>query len=314
MNRKYIFSAIFLCFFINSFIFAQEQDEEEAKPPSEVEFNPYAPYLQPQDIDPALFFSPVRRDEGEYVVGPEDLLEVQVYQVPELNTTARIGGDGAITLPVVGPIIVSGLTVNAVSEKIAKTLEDKYIQDPQVNVSVKEFKSQKISIIGMVKSPGSYSLSGPRTIIQLIAEAGGLMPEAGDSILIFRQARDGRSARLAIPKEELFVKGSTAWNIPLRSGDVVNIPAEESITVSILGALATPGIYPLSTSDGATLLKAIAKAGGLKQASKGNVTIKRQRNGKEVIMEVKLGDILSGKIPDFELQNGDVIIIKERFF
>lgn len=312
MIKKYTFSVFFLCF-LAAFCFGQENSPADDQ--SEVEFNPYAQYLQPPDVDPALFFSPPRRQEDEYVVGSEDLLEVQVYQVPELNTTARVGGDGAITLPVVGAVNVGGLTLNAVSSKIAETLEAKYVQNPQVNVLVKEFKSQKVSIIGLVKAPGSYSLAGPRTIIQLIAESGGLMPEAGGSILIFRQTKDGRSARLAIPKEELLVKGSTSWNIPLRNGDVINVPAEEQITVSILGALTTPGIYALNVSEGATLLKAIAKAGGLKQASKGGVKIKRQQgSGKETVVEVNLGDILSGTIPDFELKDGDVIIIKERFF
>jgi polysaccharide export outer membrane protein len=314
MIRKYTFILIFLVLLPPTVCFSQEERKKNESP-SEVEFNPYAKYLQPSDIDPGLFFSPRKNDQREYVVGPEDLLEVQVYQVPELNTTARVEGDGSITLPVVGPITIGGMKLDQVNAKIEQTLEAKYVQNPQVNVLVKEYKSQKVSIIGMVKSPGSYSLSGPRTIIQLIAEAGGLAAEAGKSIFIFRQANDGRSARLSIPKDELLVKGSTAWNIPLRAGDVINVPAEQQITVSILGALTTPGIYSLTVSDGPTLLKAIARAGGLKQASKGGVKIKRiGENGKESVVEVDLGEILSGRIPDFELKDGDVIIIKERFF
>jgi protein involved in polysaccharide export with SLBB domain len=115
---------------------------------------------------------------------------------------------------------------------------------------------------------------------------------------------------------DLLIKGDPKWNIWLLSGDIVSIPPEEAITVSVLGAVRSPGIYKLPVGEGASLLRAIALAGGLNdRASKSGIQIKRGTNlGKESITKVDLGKILSGEEPDVFLEEGDVIIVKESFF
>ena len=127
---------------------------------------------------------------------------------------------------------------------------------------------------------------------------------------------DGRSARLTVPLSELLIKGNPQWNIWLLSGDIISIPPEEAISVSILGAVRSPGIYKLPVGEGASLLRAIALAGGLNdRASKRGIQIKRGRGlGEESVMKVDLGKILSGERPDVILEEGDVIIVKESFF
>jgi polysaccharide biosynthesis/export protein len=270
--------------------------------------------LEPTDADPALFFT-VPANSTDYVLGPEDVIELKVLQMNELNVTIRIAGDGSITLPFLGSVKVSGLTAPELSDKIAKLLGDQFLQNPQVSVFVKEFNSQKISIIGSVQTPGTYSLTGPRTIIQMLAQSGGVRPDAGKGIFVFRQDLKGQSTRLGILRENLLMKGDPAWNIWLRAGDVVNIPPQEQISISLFGAVATPGVYNLISGSESTLLKAIARAGGLQRASKSGVKIKRKNaSGKESILEVNLDEILSGKKPDIPLQDGDLIIIKESFF
>jgi polysaccharide biosynthesis/export protein len=270
--------------------------------------------LEPIDADPALFFT-VPSNSTDYVLGPEDVIELKVLQMNELNVTNRIAGDGSITLPFLGSVQVSGLTATEVSDKIAKALGDQFLQNPQVSVFVKEFNSQKVSIIGSVTTPGTYSLTGPRTIIQMLAQAGGVRTDAGRGIFVFRQDSKGQSTRLGILRENLLVKGDPAWNIWLRAGDVVNIPPQEQISISLFGAVATPGVYNLISGSESTLLKAIAKAGGLQRASKSGVKIKRKDpSGKESIIDVNLDEILSGKKPDLPLQDGDLVIIKESFF
>jgi polysaccharide export outer membrane protein len=202
-----------------------------------------------------------------------------------------------------------------VAQKISKLLGEQYLQNPQVSVFAREFNSQKVSVIGAVTTPGTYPLSGPRTIIQMLAQSGGLRPDAGLNILVFRQDRNGISTRLAIQREDLLVRGDPAWNIWLRAGDVVNIPPQIQVSVSLFGAVASPGVYTLAEGSESTLLKAIAKAGGLQRASKSGVKIKRKiAGGKEEIITINLGDILSGKKPDVTLQDGDLIIINESFF
>jgi polysaccharide export outer membrane protein len=270
--------------------------------------------LEPADADPALFFT-VPSNSTDYVLGPEDVIELKVQQLEELNVTVRIAGDGAITLPFLGSVSVAGLTSVEAAQKIAKLLGEQFLQNPQVSVFAREFNSQKVSVIGAVTTPGTYPLSGPRTIIQMLAQAGGLRPDAGLSILIFRQDTKGQSTRLSIQRENLLVRGDPAWNIWLRAGDVVNIPPQIQVSVSLFGAVASPGVYTLAEGSESTLLKAIAKAGGLQRASKSGVKIKRKvAGGKEEIITINLGDILSGKKPDITLQDGDLIIINESFF
>ncbi len=270
--------------------------------------------LEPADADPVLFFT-VPANSTDYVLGPEDVIELKVLQMNELNVTIRIAGDGAITLPFLGTVPVNGLTADQVSQKITGLLGEQFLQNPQVSVFVKEFNSQKVSIIGSVQTPGTYALTGPRTIIQMLAQAGGVRPDAGKGILVFRQDPKGQSTRLAILRENLLMKGDPVWNIWLRAGDVVNIPPQEMISISLFGAVAAPGVYTLISGSENTLLKAIARAGGLQRASKSGVKIKRRStSGKETILEVNLNDLLSGKKPDILLQDGDLIIINESFF
>ncbi len=270
--------------------------------------------LEPAAADPALFFT-VPSNSTDYVLGPEDVIDLKVQQLEELNVTVRIAGDGAITLPFLGSVSVAGLTAVEVAQKIAKQLGEQFLQNPQVSVFAKEFNSQKVSVIGAVSTPGTYPLTGPRTIIQMLAQSGGMRPDAGSNILIFRQDAKGISTRLSIQREDLLVKGDPAWNIWLRAGDVVNIPPLIQISVSLFGAVGTPGVYTLAEGSESTLLKAIAKAGGLQRASKSGVKIKRKgADGKEEIITINLGDILSGKKPDITLEDGDLIIINESFF
>jgi polysaccharide export outer membrane protein len=195
-------------------------------------------------------------------------------------------------------------------------LRDRYVQNPQVSIFVTEFRSQKVSLLGAVANPSSYPLMGQRRLLQVLAEAGSLAPEAGRTLYVFRQTADGRSARLTVPLSELLLAGDPRWNIVLRSGDVVSVPPEQAIAVSVLGAVNSPGVHKLPVGEDATLLKAIALAGGLNErASKKGVQIKRRAGeGEEVVLKANLGDILSGDEPDVVLQEGDVVVVRESFF
>jgi polysaccharide biosynthesis/export protein len=318
-------TALFFAFFLMCFLGSAHAQSQTQPQTQGVQISTSSPIktvripggkvdIDPPDIDPALFFTRTTGG-GDYLLGPEDVIDLKVAELTELNQTLRISGDGSIDLPYIGILHVTGLTANQLAERITQLLGQQYLQDPQVSVFVRDFNSQKVSVIGTIQNPGTYTLTGQRTIIQLIAQAGGLRPEAGRSVLIFRLAPDGRTARLTIDKEELLVKGNPAWNITLRPGDVINIPGQQMISVSVLGAVASPGVYTLNAGSDGTLLKAIARAGGLKRASKSGIGIKRKdADGKEKLYEVDLGKILSGDEPDLVLQDGDLIIIKESFF
>ena len=128
----------------------------------------------------------------DYRIGPSDLLDVSVFQVPELSRTVRVNGRGEVTLPLIGQVQAGGLTGQQLEARIAQQLREKYLQDPQVSVFIKEFVSQRITVSGEVAKAGVFPISGRTTLMQAIAMAGGL-GTFGDKndVKIFRDRRDG---------------------------------------------------------------------------------------------------------------------------
>jgi polysaccharide export outer membrane protein len=275
-----------------------------------------ASHIEPADIGPQLFFDQTGPSTDEYRLGPEDVIEIRVFELDQLNRTVRVSGDGTMDLPLIGSVPVRGLTPEGVAFQVAERLRNRFVQDPQVSVFIKEFHSQKVSLLGAVSSPATYPLVGRRNLLQVLADAGGLSPNAGNVLFVFRQSDDGRGARLSVPLSELLIQGNPRWNIWLRPGDIVSVPPEAAVSVSVLGAVSSPGVYKLPVGDGASVLNAVARAGGLNdRASKSGIQIKRRdASGEEKVLKVDLGDILSGKESDFVLQEGDVVVVKESFF
>jgi polysaccharide export outer membrane protein len=129
---------------------------------------------------------------SEYRLGPQDLVEVNVFQVSDLNRTVRVNSSGQLSLPLIGVIKAGGLTVRELEEAIANKLKADYLQDPQVSVFVKEYTSQRVTLEGAVKKPGIYPLSGRTTLLQAIATGGGLDTLANlEGVVIFRMV-DGK--------------------------------------------------------------------------------------------------------------------------
>ncbi len=286
-------------------------NDEEADPLAELEAR-----IEPDDVGVDVFFGPAPKGFEQYRIGQEDLIEIGVFELEQLNRIVRVEADGQVILPLIGSVNVLGLTARQVSDQVSAKLRQGFVDDPQVTVLVKEYHSQKVSLLGAVANPDAYPLVGQRNLLQLLAEAGGLSTTAGSVLYVFRQLPDGRSARLSIPLNELLVRGDPRWNIRVQPGDVVSVPLDEAIGISVVGAVQRPGVYKLPAGKGATLLRAIALAGGLKdRASKDDVQIKRLTSlGEETILKVDLGGILSGKKEDVILEEGDVVIVKESFF
>ncbi len=251
---------------------------------------------------------------NEYVIGPRDLLEIKVFESPELNQTVRVSEDGSITIPLLGKVIVGGMTKDAVEEKIAGLLEDrKFVINAKVSVFIKEYQSNSISVIGAVNSPGMYELIGKRTLLQMITQAGGFADNAGDSLFVLREEANGGERSLSIDLEDLVEHGDQNLNIPLQANDVINVPVDKVIQIFVFGCVKNPGAQSYRLSDKVTLLQAIAKAGGFAEgAKKKAVLIKRKnKDGEEINIKVNLKDIIKGKKPDIELQKGDVVYVPE---
>jgi polysaccharide export outer membrane protein len=243
---------------------------------------------------------------NDYRIGPKDLLEITVFELPELNQTVRVSEDGSITLSLLGKVEVAGFTAQELEVRIAALLDQQYTKGAHVTVFIKEY--QKISVIGAVGRPGMYELVGPTTLIQALAQAGGLTAQAMNEIFVYRTGPDGKQERIVIVLED----GNPETNIELKPKDVLTVPIDQSLNVFVYGEVRTPGVVPYMSSKKITLLQAIAQAGGTTEwAKKSKVVIKRRdmRTDKEIKIKINLKKMISGKIADIVLMEGDVVIV-----
>jgi polysaccharide export outer membrane protein len=247
---------------------------------------------------------------NDYRIGPKDLLEITVFGLPELNQTVRVSEDGSITMSLLGRVEVSGLTAQELEKKLASILDKQFTKEARVTVFIKEY--QKVSVIGAVGRPGMYELVGPTTLLQVIAQAGGLTAQAMNELFVYRLGKDGKQTRIAIKVEELMINSNQDLNIELQPKDVVTIPIDQMLNVFVYGEVKTPGAIPYLSSKKITLLQAIAQAGGTTEwAKKSRVMIKRKdkKTGKEMKINLNLKNIINGKIADIVLEEGDVVIV-----
>ena len=253
---------------------------------------------------------------GEYRIGPKDLVEIKVFEVPDLNLERRVNDTGDVALPLLGDFRVGGLTAGEARDRLAAMLMAKYVNRANVSVIVKEFSNKPVSIVGAVQRPGALNISGRWDLLQAISAAGGLTEKAGKKLYVLRRAENGLSDQLEIDTAHLFQKSSPIWNIPIWPSDVVNIPPKVTVKVFCLGEVKQPGALEFDSDDRLSLLTVIARAGGLTdRAAKGSIRVKRRGpDGKDQEFVVDYSRIVSGKDDDPELRPDDVVIVKESFF
>ncbi len=247
---------------------------------------------------------------GDYRIGTKDLLEIRVFELPELTQTVRVAEDGSVTLSLLGRVEVGGLTTQELEGKLAKILEEKFLKTAHVNVFIREY--QRVSVLGAVGRPGMYEIVGPTTLLQIISQAGGLTAEAMNDLYIFRMGKDGKQTRIVVNLRDLISNGNQELNFELQAKDVISVPIDQVQTVFVYGEVRSPGVIQFRQSKRITLLQAIAQAGGPTEwASKSGVMIKRRdkKTGKEIKIPLNLKSIESGKTADLTLEEGDVVIV-----
>ncbi len=250
-----------------------------------------------------------------YRIGPKDLIEIKVFEVPELNIERRVSAEGTINLPLIGDVPVQGLTDVELADRLKALLEAKYVQRASVAVQLREFRSKPISVLGAVKQPGNLSLSGRWTLLEAISAAGGLADDHADKIYVLRRAENGLSDQIAIDVDDLMMRADPDANVPIFANDIINVPAKVEVTVFCLGQVAHPGAVSFQSTERITLLTAIARAGGLTDRASRTIQIKRRdHTGRDLELEANYRRIVSGKDADVTLQSGDVVIVKESFF
>ena len=247
---------------------------------------------------------------NDYRIGSKDLLEITVFELPELSQTVRVSEDGSITLSLLGRVEVAGLTAQELEKKLAGLLDKQYTKEAHVTVFIKEY--QKVSVIGAVGRPGQYEIVGPTTLLQVIAQAGGLTSQATNELFVYRLDGSGKQSRFAIRLEDLMINGNQDLNIQIMPKDVVMVPIDQTLTVFVYGEVKSPGAVTYQSSKRITLVQAIAQAGGTTEwAKRTKILIKRidKQTGKEVRFSVNLKKMIRGRVNDLVLEQGDVVIV-----
>lgn len=260
------------------------------------------PAPTPAPVVPAQFPVPAGTN---YVIGPSDVLGIKVFEEPALTGEYTVDTDGAITFPFIGRVTVSGKTIGDIEAEITTALRVDYVRRAQVSVNITQYRSRAIYVLGEVRNPGKYNITGPVTLLEVIANAGSLTPTAGP-ILTVQRYRDGLAAAAAAALEPTLPgdprgaellrisyddlkEGRLKANILLQDGDTIFVPAADRFYVS--GFVRTPGMFVLT--PGLTVQQAISLAGGLTdRGSTRGIKISRKVSGKDVEISVSVSDLV----------------------
>jgi polysaccharide biosynthesis/export protein len=248
---------------------------------------------------------------ADYVVAPQDVLKVTVYDEPQLSGTFRVDADGSFTYPFIGRINAVGETLRNVEAMLTRRLADGYVRNPQVTIEVEHFRTRSIFVVGEVRSPGKYPLTGQMTVIEALAQAGSTTTAAGTAVLILRGGANVASAEAASqtdPETAEVVRvsltdlqaGQMQENVTLQEGDTIFVPKADRFYVT--GHVRSPGAY--TYEPGMTVLQALSVAGGVSErGSNRGVKAIRMVNGQKKEVSVKLTDAI---------QPNDTLVVRQR--
>lgn len=251
-------------------------------------------------------------------IGIDDLLGISVYDSPELTRSLRVAGNGTLNLPMLKRRIpVSGLLPSEVESAIVKALQDEEILvAPVVSVSVIEYRSRPISVVGAVKKPISFQASGTVNLLEVISRAEGLAEDAGPEILISRSEPDPKGKPITVTRriavKALLDAGDPELNIQLVGGEEIRVPSAGKFFV--VGNVKKPGSFPIRDASATTILKALAISEGLMPFAAEIAYVYREDDSKNAKLEIpiELARIMKRKSPDVPLMANDILYIPDR--
>lgn len=268
----------------------------------------------------------------DYRIGPEDLLEISVFEAPSLDRTVRVTADGEISMPLLGNVRAAGLTSRDLEMVLQELLRRTYMKDPHVSVFVKQMESHPVSVFGAVQKPGVYQVRGPETLIEVLSRAQGLAQDAGDSVIVMRHgdrpavpaavadASGAKTAAQVAPRlpgaglrinlKKLLDSGDPRLNVLVDPGDVVTVT--RAGIVYVVGEVKKPGGFLLKTNENISVLQALALAEGLTRTSAAqHARIIRTDlvSGRRIQIPINLKRILAGKAPDPLLRSKDIVFV-----
>jgi polysaccharide export outer membrane protein len=248
-------------------------------------------------------------------VGPDDLLALSVYDSPELTRTVRVDADGNIRLPMLrDPIQVRGMVPSQLESAIARALtKGNVLVDPVVTVTIVEYQSRPVNVVGAVKNPLVFQATRPIPLLDAIARAGGIREDAGSDIVVSKEAmQDGKPTRITqtIPVRKLIDNADPSLNVMLHGGEEVLVP--EALKIYVVGNVRKPGAYPVRSDEETTILQLLALSEGLAPYSaKVAYVYRRAPGGAKTELPVELGKIMKRKSPDVPLQANDILYIPD---
>ena len=283
----------------------------------------------------------------DYLIGPEDLLEISIFEAPELNRSVRVAAGGDISLTLLGPVQAAGLTSRQLEFVLQELLRRSFMKDPHVGVFVREVQSHAVSVFGAVRKPGVVQIRGPRSLVEILSMAEGLAEDAGDTVLVVRggglenahptplakiapvvtkpasigtaddaQAESsspsppGAQTSLEISLKQLLESADPRANVPVYPGDLVKV--SRAGVVYVVGEVHKPGGFLLKNNESISALQAIALAEGLMRTSSGNqarIIRNDSQTGRRTEIPLPLGKVLSGKTHDPVLQPNDIVFV-----
>jgi polysaccharide export outer membrane protein len=249
---------------------------------------------------------------SDYLIGPQDVLTIQVYDQADLGGKYSVEADGTFSFPLIGRVRAGGQTLRAFEQDLKSKLADGYFRNPQVTVAIEQYRSQRVFVMGEVRQPGPVPLTGGMTLIEALARAGSTTSTASGEVAIVR-ASQGDVRGPVLPDQhsgsDVFrasIKelegGALSQNLELHDGDTVFVPRAE--TIYVFGQVRTPGAYGVQANM--TVLQALSLAGGVTEhGATGRIRVVRSEDGAKKEIKVKLTDLV---------RPGDTVIVPERFF
>ena len=270
------------------------------------------PPLPPPASTPSITDSAFQPYKAAYVIGPEDIINVTVYGHADLSTQVAIASDGAFSYPLLDRVKAAGLTTTQLEAQLTKALS-KFIVNPQVSITVTQYLSQQVNVVGEVRAPGPQSLKHASTLLEILVKAGGPTAESGWEVVLVRASdthvsplstTDGTRNSNTTIRVDLaqLMSGELLRPIQVFSGDTIYIPRAAFYYVS--GEVNRPGRYRLERDT--TIAKALTVAGGLTRfATKSKLRVQRMIEGVRKEFHVGPNDIL---------QSEDILVIPQSVF
>jgi polysaccharide biosynthesis/export protein len=250
-----------------------------------------------------LTVQPVAAQRESLLIGPGDLIQVDVLDTPEMEQQVRVTDDGSAQLAYVGSVQVGGKTPAAAAEVIRLLLISKNVmKHPQVAVRVQEYSTQDVSVLGQVRTPGAYPLTTPQPVLRVLSLAGGVTDLADREVTVKRHGSPEQLTYMLSNDPQKMLTDMVMVN----PGDIVMVP--KAPIIYIMGDVGRPGGYAMSSNEShLTLLQAIARAGSANKTSVQS-KVRLIRNG-EKETQIHLDAMEKGKIPDIDLQANDIIYV-----